>query len=184
MPNSNLVRAAVDNYGRRQYRRWKTYLGVQYDTPPDKLVAFTEGIRELVRSHPYTRKDYFQVYLNQFGPASLDILLYIFHEVPDWSTELRERERMFLDIVRLADQLGVQFAFPTQTVHLYREEHAEHEIQSPTPQGETERDAATAGIRVAQMLIAKQPWQTEKPGAVEFRPGPTPLGGESENTAE
>ena len=183
VPNSNLVRAVVDNYGRRQYRRWKTYVGVQYDTPPDKLVAFTEGIRELVRTHPYTRKDYFQVYLNRFGPSSLDILLYIFHEVPDWSTELRERERMFLDIVRLADQLGVQFAFPTQTVHLYQEEHGEHHIQSTVPGGETERDAGAVGIRAAQALVAQQPWQTDKPGAVEFREGPIPLGGESENGA-
>ena len=168
MPNSNLVRAAVDNYGRRQYRRWKTYLGVQYDTPPDKLVAFTEGIRELVRSHPYTRKDYFQVYLNQFGPSSLDILLYIFHEVPDWSTELRERERMFLDIVRLADQLGVQFAFPTQTVHLYREEHAEHEIQSPTPRA---RPSATPPRRASaspRCSSPSSPGRRKSPGRSSF----------------
>ena len=180
VPNSNLVRAIVDNLGRRRYRRWKTYVGVQYDTPPDKLVAFTEGIRELVRTHPYTRKDYFQVYLNQFGPSSLDILLYIFHEVPDWSTELRERERMFLDVVRLADQLGVQFAFPTQTVHLYKEEHGPAEIASAIPGQDTDRAAASAGILAAQQLIANQSWRAKKPGAVEFHEGPTPLGGESE----
>jgi len=182
VPNSNLVRAIVDNYGRREYRRWKTYIGVQYDTPPDKLVAFTEGIRELVRTHPYTRKDYFQVYLNRFGPSSLDILLYIFHAVPDWSTELRERERMFLDIVRLADQLGVQFAFPTQTVHLYREEHGPAEPQSAIPGQATDREAGIAGIHAARSLVADQSWQTEKPGAVEFREGPTPLGGQSDDT--
>ena len=82
--------------------------------------AFTEGIREIIRSHPYTRKDYFQVWFNGMGPSSLDILLYVFHEVPDWSTELRERERMPLDIMRLANQLGVEFAFPTET-HLVKQ---------------------------------------------------------------
>ncbi|MDH5199181.1 MAG: mechanosensitive ion channel, partial [Gemmatimonadota bacterium] len=71
MPNAALVRATVDNYGRRQYRRWKTLIGVQYDTTPEQLLAFTEGIRELVRQHPYTRKDYYQVWVNDFGDSSL-----------------------------------------------------------------------------------------------------------------
>jgi MscS family membrane protein len=38
--------------------------------------------------------------------------------VPDWATELREREAILLDIIRLAKELGVSFAFPTQTLHL------------------------------------------------------------------
>ena len=91
-----------------------------YSTPPEKIDAFCEGIRELIRLHPYTRKDYYHVYFNQFGASSLDILLYVFFEVPDWGTELRERHRLFVDIVRLADRLGVEFAFPTRTVWLQR----------------------------------------------------------------
>ena len=124
-PNSNLINASVDNMGRRKYRRWSTHVGVQYDTPPEKLVAFTEGIRELIRTHPYTRKDYYQVWMHQWSDSSMDVLLYVFFEVPDWNTELRERDRLFVDIVRLADRLGVEFAFPTRTVHLYQEQHAE-----------------------------------------------------------
>lgn len=168
VPNANLVRAIVDNYGRRTYRRWKTYLGVQYDTPPDKLIAFTEGIRELVRTHPFTRKDYFQVYCNEFATSSMNILLYVFHEVPDWSTELRERERLFIDIVRLADQLGVQFAFPTQTLHLYKEEHGPHEVQHAVPAADTDVTSATAGIDVARRIIRDQQWQSKRPGPVRF----------------
>ena len=169
VPNATLVRAVVDNYGRRQYRRWKTHIGVQYDTPPDKLIAFTEGIRELVRTHPYTRKDYFQVYLHEFADSSLNILIYVFHEVPDWSTELRERERLFLDIVRLADQLGVNFAFPTQTIHLFKEEHGPHEVQHAIPEPSTDSDAKNQGIDIVRRLVADQPWQQEKPGPVQFK---------------
>ncbi len=175
LPNANLINASVDNYGQRQYRRWKTHIGVQYDTTPDQLVAFTEGIRELVRSHPYTRKDYFQVWCHEFASSSLNILLYIFHEVPDWSTELRERERLFLDIVRLADKLGVQFAFPTQTVHLYKEEHTDYETRHEPPQSMTQRRSMINGIRAAQLLIKDQPWQSQTPGPVTFQKGPTDL---------
>ena len=48
----------------------KTTIGVQYDTPPEKIEAFCEGIRELVRGHPYMRQDYYNVYMNGFGPSS------------------------------------------------------------------------------------------------------------------
>lgn len=175
LPNANLINASVDNYGRRQYRRWKTHIGVQYDTTPDQLVAFTEGIRELVRTHPYTRKDYFQVWCHEFGASSLNILIYIFHEVPDWSTELRERERLFIDIVRLADKLGVSFAFPTQTVHLYKEEHADYQTKHEPPQSMTERRSMINGIRAAQELTKDQPWRVNTPGPVTFQKGPTDL---------
>ncbi len=118
VPNSQMVKSSVDNYGARRYRRVRTMISITYATPPELIDAFCEGIRELVRLHPYTRKDYYHVYFNKFEASSLDILLYIFFEAPDWSTELRERHRLFVDILRLADRLGVEFAFPTQTVWL------------------------------------------------------------------
>ena len=118
VPNSTLVNSAVDNYGERRYRRISTTLGLQYDTPPEKIEAFCEGIRELIRKHPYTRKDFFLVYFNKFADSSLNIMLYVFHEAPDWGTELRERQRLYIDILHLARALGVEFAFPTQTLHV------------------------------------------------------------------
>jgi len=122
LPNSHLTTAAVDNMGRRRYRRIKTTLGVQYNTTPDQLEAFCEGIRELILQHPNMRKDDFHVYLNDFGSSSLDIMLYCFVQCPDWSSELQSRHRFFSDILRLADKLCVQFAFPTRTLHMVQDE--------------------------------------------------------------
>ena len=184
VPNANLVRAAVDNYGARRYRRWKCNLGVQYDTPPEKLVAFCEGIRELVRTHPYTRKDYFQVWLNQFGPSSLDVLIYVFYETPDWSTELRERERLMLDMMRLANKLGVEFAFPTQTVHLYKADNSSPPMPVESPGFGTDRHAMVEGIRTAHELVANQPWKTAMPGPVQYQHGPTELAGDEDSQIE
>lgn len=118
LPNANLINASVDNYGARRYRRWSTKLQITYQTPPQKVEEFCEGIRQLIREHTYTRKDFFEVQFNGFGASSLDILLYMFFETPDWSAELRERHRFGLDILRLAHRLGVEFAYPTQTIHL------------------------------------------------------------------
>jgi MscS family membrane protein len=99
--------------------------------------------------------------------------------VPDWNTELRERERLFIDIVRLADKLGVQFAFPTQTVHLFKEEHRPkdqpHQPAHELPGASTDRRSMVTGVRAAQELIKQQPWLNTTPGPVVFRKGMTEL---------
>ena len=126
VPNSELINTSVDNMGARRYRRIKTMLSVAYDTPPEKLEAFCEGIRELIRQHPYTRKDYYHCYFNEFAADSLGILVYCFVETPEWATELREKHRLFSDILRLAQRLGVEFAFPTQTLYVRQDETPAH----------------------------------------------------------
>ena len=118
VPNSTLITANVDNMGKRTYRRLSCKLSLAYDTPPDRIEAFCEGIRELVRQHPYTRKDYFHVYFNEFGASALEILVYVFWQTPDWATELRERHRFLIDCLRLAKRLGVEYAFPTHTLYM------------------------------------------------------------------
>jgi len=131
IPNSRMTNTHVDNYGARRYRRLRTVLSLTYSTPPEKIDAFCEGVRELIRLHPYTRKDYYHVYFNQFSASSLDIMLYVFFDVPDWSTELREKHRLFVDILRLTDRLGVEFAFPTQTVWLERSRPNDGHVKVP-----------------------------------------------------
>lgn len=126
IPNSQLINATIDNWGARKFRRIACTIGIAYDTPPEKIDAFCEAIREIIRRHPYTRKDYFHVYLNEFSNSSLGIMLYAFVQTPDWSTELREKHRLFNDIIRTAKELQVEFAFPTQTVYLRNQETPVH----------------------------------------------------------
>lgn len=118
IPNATLTGTAVDNLGARRYRRIKTYLSLTYDTPPEKIQAFVEAVRAIIKAHPDTRKDFYEIHFNQYGSHSLDILLYCFLEVPTWSAELTARHEIFLSILRLAHDLGVEFAFPTQTIHV------------------------------------------------------------------
>ncbi|MCP4912155.1 MAG: mechanosensitive ion channel family protein [Oligoflexia bacterium] len=131
LPNGKLTNAHIDNYGVRRYRRFNTKLGIQYDTPVEKIEAFCEGIRQIILAHPHTRKDYFHVYLNGLGSSSLDILLYCFWEVPDWSQELQEKHRLLLDILRLAKEMEIDFAFPTQTLHTIPAENRNHKEVAP-----------------------------------------------------
>ncbi|MEZ6318213.1 MAG: mechanosensitive ion channel [Phycisphaerales bacterium] len=168
VPNASLVRATVDNYGRRRFRRFKTTVSVTYGTSPEKIEAFCEGIRELVRLHPYTRKDYYHAWLNEFGASSLDVMVYVFFECPDWSMELRERHRLMLDVVRLADRLGVEFAFPTQTLHVYQEDAGAAHAPAGPPDGTFEERAHAAAHEAVRALTGEQKWQKDRPGPVIF----------------
>jgi MscS family membrane protein len=118
IPSSQMVSSTVDNMELRQFRQVKTVLSLTYDTPTEKIKGFVEGVRRIIQAHPDTRKDNIQVVFNNFGPCSLDILMNFFVNVPDKMTELIERQRIFFDILCLAEAMEVRFAFPTQTLHI------------------------------------------------------------------
>ena len=154
VPNSGLITTSVDNMGKREFRRFSCKLSIAYDTPPDRIDAFCEGVREIVRLHPYMRKDNFHVYLNGLGASSLDILVYVFWKAPNWATELRERHRFLLDCLRLAKRLGVEYAFPTQTLHMIDSEagppNAEPGEFKPVA---SEQDAKRRGLEEARAIV-------------------------------
>ena len=118
VPNAKFTEATIDNYGQRQYRRTYVTLNVTYDTTPEQMQAFVEGIRAIIAANRYTRKDYYEVHMSSFGASSLDVMVYFFFKVPSWSEELKQRHNVFLEIMRLARELSISFAFPTQTLHL------------------------------------------------------------------
>ena len=147
VPNATFVKTPVDNMGKRFYRRYKTNLHIRYGTAPDLIVSFMEGIRELVRNHPHTRKDFFIVRLNDFSHSALTILVYVFFKTSDWEAELEERERFILDIVRLAELMGVKFAFPTQQLFMGREKTPEDFLPEREEALRLGREAASAVSR-------------------------------------
>ncbi|MEM0983096.1 MAG: mechanosensitive ion channel domain-containing protein, partial [Planctomycetota bacterium] len=174
VPNATLVRAVVDNYGRRQYRRYTTRLNLTYGTPPDKIEAFCEAVREIVRLHPYTRKDSFHVYMNGFGAHSLDVLVYIFFKCPDWATELRERQRFILDVIRAADAVGVDFAFPTQTIEMKNAGEIRPADPLGIPAQDASQQAVALGREVTRRITSNQAWRDTTPAAIKLEGPPRP----------
>ncbi|NNC95011.1 MAG: mechanosensitive ion channel family protein [Chitinophagales bacterium] len=118
IPNGKLADSIVNNLGLRKFRRYKTDICITYDTPPVLIDIFVDGIREIIANHPLTFKENFHVYLNSFGDSSLNILVYAFFDVRDYKDELTGRHEIMHAIINLASILGINFAFPTQTLHV------------------------------------------------------------------
>ncbi len=129
VPNGKMADMTIDNMGMRVYRRYRTTLNVTYDTPPALMRIFLEGVSEIIKRHPDTRKDLFAVRFLDYQAASLGIMLNVFFVSSNFSEEWKSRESLNLEIFELASFLGIRFAFPTQTIHI--EQMPGHESLSP-----------------------------------------------------
>ena len=131
VPNYTFTDTNVDNMGARRWRRYSTTLGLSYATTPEQMQAFVEGLRAIIRANPSMRTDFYIVEFKEFGPSTLDVMLYCFIDAPNWNDEMRVRHVLNLDIVRLAERLRVEFAFPTQTLHV--DSGPGQRFQAPAP---------------------------------------------------
>ena len=113
------------------------------------------------------QRDNYQIFLNEFGESGIQILVYVFWNTPDWSTELRERHRFMLDLMRLAKELGVSFAYPTQTVYLARAEE-----RPTTPEGlhsgQAEFENHEGGRAAARRIMKGAAWDRKRPDPYRY----------------
>jgi len=112
IPSNQLVNTTVDNMAMRQRRAVRTVLHVSYTTPADKVEQFVAAIKQLIEKSPYTYKEWFRIRLDDFGDYGLHILVNFLLEVSDNSVEQAERQRILLEILKLAETMDIQFAIP------------------------------------------------------------------------
>lgn len=118
VPNSVLANMAIDNYGMRRVRRYKTFVNLEYSTPLDKIEEFCERLRYMIALNPLIQKETAVVYLYEMGTSSIDIMITIFFVTEEQKVELSERHKFISDILSLANEMKVNFAYPTQTVFM------------------------------------------------------------------
>ena len=116
IPNSRLSELIINNKGLRLFRRYNTNLGLRYDTPPELIEAFVKGLREIIIAHPETRSDSYNVEFTGFGDSALLIMVNVYFKSLAWGVEQSSKHRLHIAIVKLAKELGVDFAFPSTTV--------------------------------------------------------------------
>ncbi len=124
IPNSDLTTLHVTNFGARRCRRFRTELNIAYGTSPEALIKFREGILEQIQNHPNVRQERYEVAVNDLGSSGIQLLIQVFFEVSDGHAELLARDSLILDILRLAERLGIAFDTPTLLLERERPEAA------------------------------------------------------------
>ncbi|MEO8117973.1 MAG: mechanosensitive ion channel family protein [Rhodoferax sp.] len=114
--NNDLLKSRIRNYKRMQERRAVFAIAVTYDTAVEQLEAIPGLIQEAIKSHDGTRFD--RAHFKGFGPSSLDFEAVYFMLQPDFNLYMDVQQAINLELVREFGARGIQFAFPTHTLHI------------------------------------------------------------------
>ena len=117
MPNQVFTASSIKNYSRREVRRIKFSVGLGYDTTPDQMRAFLEGVRELLKNLEGITEDT-AVAFNEMGASSLNVLVMCYSRSSVWTEYMAVQQELFLKIMDLVESMGLEIAFPTQTIYV------------------------------------------------------------------
>lgn len=114
--NAELLKTTIRNYKRMAERRVVFTVGLTYDTTREQAEAVPESLRRIVQSQENTRFD--RAHFKSFGDSALIFEVVYFVLQSDFNLYMDIQQRINLGMMEEFDRLGVNFAFPTQTVHL------------------------------------------------------------------
>jgi MscS family membrane protein len=120
IPNGRLAEMRLESFQLRDRMRLATTVGLTYDTTREQMQAVLAGLTEVLASHPKIWPDAMVVKFKEFGASSLDIEVMAWFQVPTWGEFQVCREEVLLEFMRVVEEAGSSFAFPTQTVHLVK----------------------------------------------------------------
>ena len=116
MSNNDLLKSRIKNYKRMQERRVIFTLGVTYQTPSEKLRKIPGIIREVVEEQENARFD--RSHFKSFGDSALLFETVLWVERPDYIIMANLMQEVNLKIYEEFEREGIEFAYPTQTIHL------------------------------------------------------------------
>lgn len=118
IPNAQLSDKAIINWGVRQRRRIDLSIGLTYSTPRQKLDAFVQRLKAHFTEMPEADPENCYVGLKDFGASAIEIEFRGFVRVFSYEDQVRVRHALIGDVIDLAEETGVSFAYPTRTVHI------------------------------------------------------------------
>lgn len=121
VPNKNMIDKPLDNLTLRTFRRAKFDVSLTYNTTSEQLKHIVTEIQDYVDAHPRTNQDGRVRFLN-LGPHSKDIMIQYFVDTMNWDEYIDTKQEINYKIVEIVEKYRAQFAFPTTTIHLPKDE--------------------------------------------------------------
>jgi len=117
--NADLLGSRIQNLKRMERRRVVFKVGITYQTPADKLVELPARLKEIIESQPQTIFD--RAHFQEFGDFALIFEVVYFVEVPDYPLFMDIQQAINLEIIRYCEEIGIEFAYPTQTLFVHNQ---------------------------------------------------------------
>lgn len=116
IPNKTMGNAAITNVTARPSIKTEMNLGLTYDTPPEKLKRASALLEEIYRANPMTADVW--IGFNRFDASALNIYVVHWWGGTEFKAYLAGMQELNLEIKRRFAAEGLEFAYPTQTVHV------------------------------------------------------------------
>jgi MscS family membrane protein len=110
LPNSNLIKASVENFGARRYRRQKVTLRFSHDSSPDEVEKFCEDLRTYIKATEGIVPQKTVVELNEVTEQWIGVLVIGYLDATAAIDELRLRSKLVAQALRLAKKRNLKFA--------------------------------------------------------------------------
>ena len=119
IPNGEVARMTVQNIGKRPYIRRLFNIGITYDTPPEKVERALEILKDILKDHEGMNPDFPpRIFFNEFNNDSLNIIVIYWYHPPEYWDFMEFSEKINLQILNRFNSEDIDFAFPTQTLHI------------------------------------------------------------------
>jgi len=118
IPNGNLANMTIHNIGKREYIRRVFDIAIPYHTPPDKVDRALDIVREILDNHEGMDPDFPpRVHFEGLNSHALNLKVFYWFHPPDYWQYMDFSERVNREMLSRFNSEGIEFAFPTQTVH-------------------------------------------------------------------
>ena len=114
--NSNLVNSRLHNYKRMERRRIVFRIGVVYQTTAVQLAQITEIIKGIIEGIEGAQFD--RSHFQGFGDFALTFETVYYVLSPDYLVYMDVQQRINMELFKIFEEKGIEFAYPTQTLYL------------------------------------------------------------------
>lgn len=118
LPNSLITNEHIVNWTTISKRRVDMTLGILYSTPADVITKFKKGIENILEKSDLVQKDNYIVTFADYADSSLNINVRYYVLAPGYDIMLKKRDEINLQILNLANGMGVGFAFPSRSLYI------------------------------------------------------------------
>jgi len=125
VPNSVIANTVVKNIGQRPFIRRVTNITITYDSGIAKTEKAIQIIKEILTAVPEINTDPdrpARVYFDDFADCSLNIYLAYWVKPADFWVFKEVNDKVNFEILKRFDAEGIEFAFPTQTLHVKKDQ--------------------------------------------------------------
>jgi MscS family membrane protein len=92
----------------QRHQHLDVHIAITYNTTPNLVETFLEGLRKIVTKHAYIQQDAYTIHLEGVHDATLKILFRVCLDVNNQDDALQYRYKVLLEIKQLAEALAIQ----------------------------------------------------------------------------